>query len=120
MPTRIANLTEDLCHFAAKKVTSGRYERQRGRAGRVADFGALFRLVAENPTWGAPRMHGEPLKLGFPLSETTVSRWLRRTPRTPDPAKPWLALLRDNGVLGGICRRKQQCPSDGLAEIAPD
>jgi putative transposase len=28
----------------------------------------IFRMVAENPTWGAPRMHGELLMLGFDLS----------------------------------------------------
>jgi arginine repressor len=38
----------------------------------------IFRMAAENPTWGAPRIHGELLKLGFPLSEATVSRWLRQ------------------------------------------
>jgi putative transposase len=56
----------------------------------------LFRMVAENPTWGAPRIHGELLKLGFHLSETTVSRWLRRIPRTPDPTKRWLTFLRNH------------------------
>jgi hypothetical protein len=25
----------------------------------------IFQMVAENPTWGAPRIHGELLKLGF-------------------------------------------------------
>ena len=29
----------------------------------------IFRMVSENPTWGAPRIHGELLKLGFELSE---------------------------------------------------
>ena len=56
----------------------------------------IFRMAAENPTWGAPRIHGELLKLGFHLSETTVSRWLRRIPRTPDPAKGWLTFLRNH------------------------
>src|SRR6516164_8108641 len=37
----------------------------------------IFRMAAENPTWGAPRIHGELLKLGFHLSQPTVSRWLR-------------------------------------------
>ena len=36
----------------------------------------IFRMVAENPTWGAPRIHGELLKLGFDISERTVSRWV--------------------------------------------
>jgi putative transposase len=56
----------------------------------------IFRMVAENPTWGVPRVHGELLKLGFDLSETTVSQWLRRVPRTPDPAKHWLTFLRNH------------------------
>lgn len=56
----------------------------------------IFRMAAENPTWGAPRIHGELLKLGFDLSEPTVSRWLRRAPRTPDPAQRWLTFLRNH------------------------
>jgi hypothetical protein len=47
----------------------------------------ISRMAAEKPTWGAPRIHGELLKLGFAVSEPTVSRWLRRAPRTPDPAQ---------------------------------
>jgi putative transposase len=42
----------------------------------------IFQMVAENPTWGAPRIHGELLMLGFYLSEPTVSRWVRRAPET--------------------------------------
>jgi hypothetical protein len=56
----------------------------------------IFRMAAENPTWGAPRIHGELLKLGFELSETTVSRWLRRVPRTPDLARRWPTFLRNH------------------------
>lgn len=40
----------------------------------------IFRMVAENPTWRAPRIHGE-LMLGFEVSERSVSRWMRRAPR---------------------------------------
>ena len=56
----------------------------------------IFRMAAENPTWGAPRIHGELLKLGFDLSEPTVSRWLRRARRTPDPTQRWLTFLRNH------------------------
>jgi hypothetical protein len=31
-------------------------------------------MVAENPSWGAPRIHGELLMLGLDLSERTISR----------------------------------------------
>src|ERR1035437_10011429 len=41
----------------------------------------IFRMAAENPTWGAPRIHGELRMLGFAISERTVSRWVRRAPR---------------------------------------
>lgn len=53
----------------------------------------IFRMAAENPTWGAPRIHGELLKLGFALSEATVSRWMRRAPRIPDVTQRWLTFL---------------------------
>jgi len=56
----------------------------------------IFRMAAENPTWGAPRIHGELRKLGFNLSEPTVSRWLRRAPRDPDVGKRWLTFLRNH------------------------
>jgi transposase InsO family protein len=53
-------------------------------------------MVAENPTWGAPRIHGELLMLGFDLSERTISRWMKRAPKDPEPAKRWLAFLRNH------------------------
>src|SRR5438552_210603 len=56
----------------------------------------IFRMVVENPTWGAPRIHGELRMLGFDVSERTISRWLRRAPRDPDRAKRWLAFLRNH------------------------
>ena len=56
----------------------------------------IFRMVAENPTWGARRIHGELLKLGFDISERTVSRWVKRANHDPDPARRWLAFLRNH------------------------
>jgi transposase InsO family protein len=53
-------------------------------------------MVAENPTWGAPRIHGEFLMLGLDVSERTISRWMRRAPRDPEPARRWLAFLRNH------------------------
>ena len=56
----------------------------------------IFRMVAENPSWGAPRIHGELLMLGFDVSERTISRWMRRSPRKPGPAQLWRAFLRNH------------------------
>jgi transposase InsO family protein len=56
----------------------------------------IFRMVVENPTWGAPRIHGELKMLGFDISERTVSRWMRKAPRNPEPAKQWKAFLSNH------------------------
>ena len=56
----------------------------------------IFQMVAENPSWGAPRIHGELLMLGCEVSERTISRWMKRAFRAPDPAKRWLAFLRNH------------------------
>ena len=47
----------------------------------------IRRMASENP-WGAPRIHGELLRLGFDVSERSVSRCLRTLPRTPSEADP--------------------------------
>jgi putative transposase len=52
----------------------------------------IFRMAAENPTWGAPRIHGELVKLGFDLSERSVSRWVRRARDRPN-AHLWYFVL---------------------------
>ena len=54
----------------------------------------IFQMVAENPSWGAPRIHGELLMLGLDVSERTISRWMKCAPKDPEPAKRWLAFLR--------------------------
>jgi transposase InsO family protein len=56
----------------------------------------IFRMVAENQTWGAPRMHGELKMLGFDTSERTVLRWMRKALRSPVPAKNWMTFLSNH------------------------
>src|SRR6266403_1262314 len=74
-----------------------RVRRQVGRRPTPKEVRELiFRMVVENPTWGAPRIHGELLMLGFDLCERTISRWMKRAPRDPEPAKRWLAFLRNH------------------------
>ena len=52
----------------------------------------IRRMKRENPTWGAPRLHGELLALGFEISEPTVSRYLQQLKRTPEEIKASLPL----------------------------
>jgi len=57
-----------------------------GRATITAEIQELIRRMArENPSWGAPKIHGELLKLGFVLSERSVSR-------RPASRRAWKAL----------------------------
>src|ERR1700740_2363262 len=58
-----------------------RVRRQVGRKQTPKEIRELiFQMVAENPTWGAPRIHGELRMLGFDLSERTISRWNSSAP----------------------------------------
>lgn len=68
-----------------------------GRPKITSELQKLIRSMAtENPTWGAPRIHGELLKLGFEISECTVSRYLHRMPRHRDSGKRWLTFLKNH------------------------
>ncbi len=73
--------------------------RSRGGGRKISGdvFEVVRRMARDNPSWGAPRIHGELLKLGFDISERTVSRYLaRRLPRRGDAAKNWIAFLRNH------------------------
>jgi transposase InsO family protein len=74
--------------------------RHRNRVGRKCATRELreliFRVVAENPTWGAPRIHGELKMLGFEISERTVLRWMRKAPRNPERVMRWAAFLSNH------------------------
>ena len=64
---------------------------QRGRLGRPAvpaDVRSLICVMSrDNPLWGAPRIHGELLKLGIAVGETSVSKYMvrHRPPRVLGP-----------------------------------
>ncbi len=74
--------------------------RSRRRPGRppVTDELRMLirRLALENPGWGAPKIHGELLKIGLDLCERTVARYLRRVRRRADPTKNWLTFLENH------------------------
>ena len=47
-----------------------------------------------NPLWGAPRIHGELLKLGIEVSQATVGRYLPWRPKVPSPT--WRSFLHNH------------------------
>ena len=51
-------------------------------------------MAVANPLWGAPRVHGELLKLGFEVSERTVSRLMPR--RSRNPSQSWMTFLQNH------------------------
>ena len=66
-----------------------------GRPPISAETAALIRRMAvTNPLWGAPRIHGELLKLGIDLAERTVSRLLAK--RRPPPSQTWRTFLTNH------------------------
>ena len=72
--------------------------KSRGRPGRprvVREVRErIRRMSTENPLWGAPRIHGELLKLGFQIAESTVSKYMIR--RRGPPSQTWRTFLRNH------------------------
>jgi transposase InsO family protein len=72
--------------------------KSRGRSGRppvdreLCDL--IRRISKENPLWGAPRIHGELLKLGFEVAESTVSKYMIR--RRGPPSQTWRTFLSNH------------------------
>ena len=60
---------------------------RRGKPGRPClppDVRNLIRMMSRNnPRWGAPRIHGELLKLGIKITEPTVAKYMVRTRKPP-------------------------------------
>ena len=71
---------------------------QRGRPGRpvvsreIRDL--IRRMCRENPSWGAPRIHGELLKLGIKIAASSVSKYMVRS-RKP-PSQTWRTFLENH------------------------
>jgi transposase InsO family protein len=56
---------------------------------------ALIRQMSmENPLWGAPRIHGELLKLGFEVAQSSVAKYMVK--RWGPPSQGWLTFLRNH------------------------
>jgi hypothetical protein len=71
---------------------------RRGQPGRplisreVRDL--IRKMCRENPGWGAPRIHGELLKLGFLIGESSMSKCMVRSCRPP--LQTWRTFLQNH------------------------
>jgi transposase InsO family protein len=72
-----------------------------GRPGVPAETRCLIRDISlANPLWGAPRVHGELLKLGIEIGQTTVAKYMARGRRPP--SQSWKTFLHNHaaGIAG--------------------
>src|SRR5213083_2204741 len=66
-----------------------------GRPQIDADLRALIRRMSvDNPLWGAPRIHGELLKLGFEVAQSSVAKYMVK--RCGPPSQGWGTFLRNH------------------------
>jgi transposase InsO family protein len=66
-----------------------------GRPQIDAELRALIRqMSADNPLWGAPRLHGELLKLGFEVAQSSVAKYMAK--RCGPPSQGWRTFLRNH------------------------
>jgi transposase InsO family protein len=67
-----------------------------GRPQIEMDLRALIRRMSiENPLWGAPRIHGELIKLGFAVAQSSVAKYMVK--RRGPPSQGWRTFLRNHG-----------------------
>ena len=93
--------------------------RRLGRPKMGTEIRNLIRQMSmANPLWGAPRIHGELLKLGIEVSQATVGRYLPWRPRVPSPT--WRSFLHN--PPDRHCRRRHVrcCNCDIPASLCLD
>src|SRR6202163_4244178 len=78
--------------------------KSRRRGGRPTVAPEIRKLIREmsiaNPLWGAPRIHGELLKLGIDIGQTSVAKYMAK--RRDPPCQGWRTFLRNQ------CRRHRR------------
>src|SRR5271169_735774 len=87
--------------------------RGRWRGGRPRISGEIraliVRMARENFLWGAPRIHGELLMLGFSVSQATVSRYMPA--RSRRPGQSWRTFVRNQAMAFGQCEYNEELQS---------
>ena len=105
--------------------------RRVGRPAIPAEIRNLVRAVSrDSPLWGAPRIHGDLLKLGIDIAQSTVAKYMPRRHRPPSPG--WRAFLRSHTIhiaavnlfvvptIGsGFCKGWSSCVCSGDGSSGP-
>jgi hypothetical protein len=77
------------CYWRCKSRSSG------GRPQIDTELGMLIRRISiDNPLWGAPRIHGELLKLSFEVAQPSVAKYMVK--RREPPSQGWRTFLRNH------------------------
>jgi hypothetical protein len=95
------------------------YWRWSGRPKTPTDIRQLIRdMSIANPLWGAPRIHGELLKLGIDVGQTTVAKYMAR--RRRPPSQGWKTFLRNHtdGIASSTLAGKVSCLHRQTGDIA--
>jgi hypothetical protein len=91
--------------------------KSRRRAGRPSVKPEIRRLIREmclaNPLWGAPRIHGELLKLGIDIGQTSVAKYMAR--RRRPPSQGWRTFLLNHADGDRLDRPLRR--SDDLIQV---
>src|SRR6266850_875928 len=81
--------------YALCSFWSWKSRRRTGRPSVPPDVRTLIRSMSDaNPRWGAPRIHGEILKLGIEVSQSTVAKYIFRCRRPP--SQTWRTFLANH------------------------
>src|SRR5450830_579083 len=92
------------CYWRWKSLRRG------GRPQIETDLSALIRRMStENPLWGAPRIHGELLKLGFAVAQSSVAHG-----QATWTSKSGMANLSAEPCAGHCCHGSVRCPDHWL------
>jgi hypothetical protein len=98
----------------------------RGQSWRPAVSKEIRQLIRqmsrENPLWGAPRIHGELLKLGIDIGETNVGKYLARRPKPP--SQTWKTFLENHvktmRIVGTVKKSIDTRCADSRRATGPD
>jgi len=92
---------ETIIHWHRQSLRLLWRRKSRSEAGRPkiprAQIDLIQRMAADNPLWGAPRIHGELLKLGIDISESTVLRYMPKKASKTSKQR-WKTFLKNHSA----------------------